>query len=147
MLLMSGSMSTHLDFTLISPLCTAAPGFGGIIGALSPPCVMGARGIVRMRWRLRICRRASRGLYRYRASVWLTVLCFTALMMEKQPSADSLTLFHVLLPNCSMWAINLSPAIPKQSSNQLEIMSAIDGPAFLFLPLAASPDVLSVSFL
>lgn len=68
-------------------------------------------------------------------------------MMEKQPSADSLTLFYGLLPNCSMWAINLSPAIPKQSSNQWEIMSAIDGPAFLFLPLTASPDVLSVSFL
>lgn len=79
--------------------------------------------------------------------MWLTVLCFTALMMEKQPSADGLTLFYGLLPNCSMWAINLSPAIPKQSSNQWEIMSAIDGPAFLFLPLVASPDVLSVSFL
>lgn len=50
-------------------------------------------------------------------------------------------------PNCSMWAINLSPAIPKQSSNQWEIMSAIDGPAFLFLPLAASPDVLTVAVL
>lgn len=51
------------------------------------------------------------------------------------------------LPDCSMWAINLSPAIPKQSSNQWEMMSAIDGPAFLFLPLAASPDVLSVAVL
>lgn len=64
MLLMSGSMSVDLDFTLISPLCTAAPGFGGITGALSPRCVMGVMGIVRMQWRLRICRRASRGLYR-----------------------------------------------------------------------------------
>lgn len=29
MLLMSGSMSVDLDSTLISPLWTAAPGFGG----------------------------------------------------------------------------------------------------------------------
>lgn len=29
MLLMSGSMSADLDSTLIAPLCTAAPGFGG----------------------------------------------------------------------------------------------------------------------
>lgn len=35
MLLMSGSMSVDLDFALISPLCTAAPGFGGITVALS----------------------------------------------------------------------------------------------------------------
>lgn len=38
MLLMSGSMSVDLDSTLISPLCTAAPGFrgGGGLLELSP---------------------------------------------------------------------------------------------------------------
>lgn len=77
----------------------------------------------------------------------LSVRCFTALMMARKPSTDSLTLFYGLLPNCSIRAINLSPAIPKHFSNQWEIMSVIDGPAFLFLPLSASPDVLSVSFL
>ena len=59
--------------------------------------------------------------------MWRSVcsgVCFTVLMMERQPSADNLCLFYGLLPSCSMWAINLSPAISKQCSNQWEIISA-----------------------
>lgn len=59
--------------------------------------------------------------------MWLSVcsaVCFTVLMMESQPSADNLCLFYGLLPSCSMWAINLSPAVSKQCSNQWEIISA-----------------------
>lgn len=38
MLLMSATMSVDLDFTAMRPLCTAAPGFGGITRVLSPRC-------------------------------------------------------------------------------------------------------------
>ncbi len=64
-------------------------------------------------------------------------MCFTVLMMESQPSADNLCLFYGLLPSCSMWAINLSPAISKQCSNQWEIISA-NRWASLSLPLLLS---------
>lgn len=84
-------------------------------------------------------------------SVWLSVclgVWFMGLMMENQPSADNLCFFYGLLPSCSVWAINLSPAISKQCSNQWEIISVNRWwPAFLFLPHSTSPALCLYPFL
>lgn len=54
------------------------------------------------------------------------------------PTANNLCLFYGLLPSCSVWAINLSPAISKQCSNQWQIISTNRWSGLFFFSLSLS---------
>lgn len=119
-------MSMDLHFNPINTLCTAAPGFSrGVMQKCFPSTVS---RVLPLRVMGIVCTQS----YLLIRKESIQVRCVSVFLAQyvlqgwwwSWPSADNRCLFYGLLPSCSVWAINLSPAISKQCSNQWEIISA-----------------------
>lgn len=151
---MSGSVSMDLYSSLINTLCTAAPGFSrDYASALSisnercsPVMCNGNRMHAAMFMNM------YGGSIRVPVYIWVGERCsgvyFTALMTERQTSADNLCLFYGPSPKLQHVRNKPSSSNPQTVQQSMgNYLSQSMGQAFLFLPLPTSSAVLFVSFL